>query len=197
MVAVGDLDATASMTSSSSTGRQGPRPIFSPNRNTYKYTATTQDRPVMGMTGLEVDMAFGGRRWCPRLDGDNKAEVCVRLPPTPHAGGNLPSGKTGSCSMPGTWRSMTAPPAGDRQGAWIELDKPESGGPQRNRASRHMLRWPIWTARRPPCWPSAHLWVMKVDAYVSRTRSSARSGAGPTSARRSSTTVRPAHRQDR
>jgi len=150
-------------------GRTGP------NRGAYKYDG------VNGKTGQfmwRIDLGWNvdmGIWWTPMvvrdLDGDNKAEVCVRT--SSYAATEdqmLPSGKTGFLLDAPEFLAVYDGATGkeiDRV-PWIELGKVQDWGDNTgNRASRHMMGVAYLDGKTPAVLAVRGIYgMMKMDAYV-------------------------------
>ena len=176
MVGVGDLDGDGVYDfvvkhpgGGKDPGRTGP------NRGAYKYDGYN------GKTGQfmwRIDLGWNvdmGIWWTPMvvrdLDGDNKAEVCVRT--SSYAATEeemLASGKTGFLLDAPEFLAVYDGATGkeiDRV-PWIELGKVQDWGDNTgNRASRHMMGVAYLDGKTPAVLAVRGIYgMMKVDAYV-------------------------------
>lgn len=176
MVGIGDLDGDGVYDfvvkhpgGGKDPGRTGP------NRGAYKYDGYN------GKTGQfmwRIDLGWNvdmGIWWTPMvvrdLDGDNKAEVCVRT--SSYAATEdqmLPSGKTGFLLDAPEFLAVYDGATGkeiDRV-PWIELGKVQDWGDNTgNRASRHMMGVAYLDGKTPAVLAVRGIYgMMKMDAYV-------------------------------
>lgn len=151
----------------------------SPNRGSYKYDGYD------GKTGeflWRIDLGWNvdmGIWWTPMvvrdLDGDNRAEVCVRASTyaaTPQE--MLPSGKTGFLLDAPEYLAVYDGATGQEidRVPWIELGKVQDWGDNTgNRASRHMLAVACLDGKTPAVLAVRGTYgVMKIDAYMLENR---------------------------
>ena len=146
-----------------------------PNRGSYKYDGYD------GMTGQfmwRIDLGWNvdmGIWWTPMvvrdLDGDNKAEVCVRTAPYAATSDDMfPSGKTGFILEGPEYLAVYDGQTGkeiDRVD-WIERGKVQDWGDNTgNRASRHMMGVACLDGKTPAVLAVRGIYgMMKVDAWV-------------------------------
>jgi hypothetical protein len=180
MVAIGDLDADGVYDfvvkhpgGGKDPGRMGP------NRGSYKYdgyNGKTGEFMWRIDLGWNVDM---GIWWTPMivrdLDGDNKAEVCVRT--SDYAATQdemLPSGQTGFLLDAPEYLAVYSGETGELidKAPWIELGKVQDWGDNTgNRASRHMMGVAYLDGKTPAVFAVRGTYgMMKVDAYVLENR---------------------------
>lgn len=176
MVAIGDLDGDGQydFVVKHPAGGKDPGRI-SPNRGSYKYDAYN------GKTGQfmwRIDLGWNvdmGIWWTPMvvrdLDGDNKAEVCVRG--STYAATEedmLASGKKGFLLDAPEFLIVYDGATGQEidRAPWIELGRPRDWGDYTgNRASRHMLAVAYLDGKTPAILAIRGTYgLMKVDAYV-------------------------------
>ncbi len=180
MVAVGDLDGDGAYDFVVKHPAQGKDPgRREPNRGSYKYDAYN------GKTGAflwRIDLGWNvdmGIWWTPMvvrdLDGDNKAEVCVRE--SDYAASEqdmLPGGRTGFLLDAPEYLAVYDGETGARidRVPWIELGRVQDWGDTTgNRASRHMLAVAYLDGRTPAVLAVRGTYGrMKVDAYVLKGR---------------------------
>jgi hypothetical protein len=146
-----------------------------PNRGSYKYDGYN------GKTGefmWRIDMGWNvdmGIWWTPMvvrdLDGDNKAEVCLRT--STYAATQeemLPSGKTGFLIDAPEYLAVYDGQTGKEidKVDWIELGKVQNWGDNTgNRASRHMMGVAYLDGKTPAVLAIRGIYgMMKIDAYV-------------------------------
>jgi rhamnogalacturonan endolyase len=176
MVAIGDLDGdgTYDFVVKHPGGGKDPGRV-GPNRGSYKYDGyngkTGQFMWRINL-GFNVDM---GIWWTPMvvrdLDGDGKAEVCVRT--STYAATQeemLPSGKTGFLLDAPEFLAVYDGSTGQEidRAPWIELGQVQDWGDNTgNRASRHMLAVAYLDGKTPAILAVRGTYGrMKVDAYV-------------------------------
>ncbi len=150
-------------------GRTGP------NRGSYKYdgyNGKTGEFMWRIDLGWNVDM---GIWWTPMvvrdLDGDNKAEVCLRT--STYAATQeemLPSGKTGFLIDAPEYLAVYDGQTGKEidKVDWIELSRVQDWGDRTgNRASRHMMGVAYLDGKTPAVLAIRGIYgLMKIDAYV-------------------------------
>jgi len=180
MVGIGDLDGDGTydfVVKHPGFGKDPGR--VSPNRGSYKYDAYN------GKTGAfmwRIDLGWNvdmGIWWTPMivrdLDGDNKAEVCVRG--STYAATQeqmLPSGRQGFLLDAPEFLIVYDGSTGQEidRTPWIELGQPRDWGDYTgNRASRHMLAVAYLDGKTPAVLAVRGTYgLMKVDAYVLKDR---------------------------
>jgi len=176
MVAVGDLDGDGVYDFVVKHPGQGKDPgRTGPNIGSYKYDGYN------GRTGeflWRIDLGWNvdmGIWWTPMvvrdLDGDNKAEVCVRT--SEYAATQedmLPSGRAGFLIDAPEYLSVYNGETGELidRTPWIELGRVQDWGDNTgNRASRHMLGVAYLDGKTPAVLAVRGTYgMMKVDAYV-------------------------------
>ncbi|MDH7599690.1 MAG: rhamnogalacturonan lyase [Sedimentisphaerales bacterium] len=176
MVGIGDLDGDGTydfVVKHPGFGKDPGR--VSPNRGSYKYDAYN------GKTGRfmwRIDLGWNvdmGIWWTPMvirdLDGDNKAEVCVRGSVyAATAEQMLPSGRKGFLLDAPEFLIVYDGQTGREldRAPWIELGQPRDWGDYTgNRASRHMLGVAYLDGKTPAVLALRGTYgLMKVDAYV-------------------------------
>ena len=176
MVAVGDLDGDSVYDFVVKHPRGGKDPgRVGPNRGSYKYDGYN------GKTGAfmwRIDLGWNvdmGIWWTPMavrdLDGDGKAEVCVRTADYAATEEDmLPSGKTGFLTDANDYLAVYDGATGaeiDRV-PWIELGQVQDWGDNTgNRASRHMMAVAYLDGKTPAILAVRGIYgMMKIDAYV-------------------------------
>ena len=180
MVAVGDLDGDGVYDFVVKHPGQGKDPgRTGPNTGSYKYDGYN------GKTGeflWRIDLGWNvdmGIWWTPMivrdLDGDNKAEVCVRT--SDYAATQedmLPSGRTGFLLDAPEYLAVYNGETGELidRTPWIELGKVQDWGDNTgNRASRHMMGVAYLDGKTPAVLAVRGTYgMMKVDAYVLENR---------------------------
>jgi rhamnogalacturonan endolyase len=176
MVAVGDLDGDGVYDFVVKHPGQGKDPgRTGPNIGSYKYDGYN------GRTGeflWRIDLGWNvdmGIWWTPMvvrdLDGDNKAEVCVRT--SDYAATQedmLPSGRTGFLLDAPEYLAVYSGETGELidRAPWIELGRVQDWGDNTgNRASRHMLAAAYLDGKTPAVLAVRGTYgMMKIDAYV-------------------------------
>lgn len=176
MVGIGDLDGDGVYDFVVKHPRGGKDPgRRGPNRGSYKYdgyNGKTGESLWRIDLGWNVDM---GIWWTPMvvrdLDGDNKAEVCVRT--SDYAATEedmLPSGRDGFLLDAPEYLAVYDGQTGELidKVDWIELGKVQDWGDNTgNRASRHMLAVAYLDGKTPAVLAVRGIYGrMKVDAYV-------------------------------
>jgi rhamnogalacturonan endolyase len=175
-VGIGDLDGdgTYDFVVKHPGGGKDPGRV-GPNRGAYKYdgyNGKTGEFMWRIDLGWNVDM---GIWWTPMivrdLDGDGKAEVCVRT--SSYAGTQdemLPSGRTGFLTDAPEYLAVYDGATGNKidQVPWIELGKVEDWGDHTgNRASRHMMGVAYLDGKTPSVLAfRGQYGLMKVDAWM-------------------------------
>jgi rhamnogalacturonan endolyase len=146
-----------------------------PNRGSYKYdgyNGKTGEFMWRIDLGWNVDM---GIWWTPMvvrdLDGDNKAEVCVRTAPyAANADEMFPSGKTGFIMEGPEYLAVYDGETGKEidKVDWIERGKVQDWADNTgNRASRHMMGVAYLDGKTPAVLAVRGIYgLMKVDAWV-------------------------------
>lgn len=150
-----------------------------PNRGSYKYDgydgATGQFLWRIDL-GWNVDM---GIWWTPMvvrdLDGDNKAEVCVRTAPYAASADEMyPSGRTGFIMEGPEYLAVYDGATGAEVDKvdWIERGKVEDWGDNTgNRSCRHMMGVAYLDGRTPAVLAVRGIYgMMKIDAWVLKDR---------------------------
>jgi rhamnogalacturonan endolyase len=180
MVAVGDLDGDGVYDFVVKHPGQGKDPgRIGPNFGSYKYdgyNGRTGEFMWRIDLGWNVDM---GIWWTPMvvrdLDGDNKAEVCVRT--SDYAATQqdmLPSGRTGFLLDAPEYLAVYNGETGELvdRAPWIELGKVQDWGDNTgNRASRHMLGVAYLDGITPSVLVVRGTYgMMKIDAWVLENR---------------------------
>jgi len=180
MVAVGDLDGDGVYDFVVKHPNQGKDPgRTGPNLGSYKYdgyNGRTGEYLWRIDLGWNVDM---GIWWTPMivrdLDGDNKAEVCVRT--SDYAATQedmLPSGRTGFLLDAPEYLAVYNGETGELidKTPWIELGRVQDWGDNTgNRASRHMMGVAYLDGKTPSVLAVRGTYgMMKVDAYVLENR---------------------------
>jgi hypothetical protein len=176
MVGIGDLDGDGVYDFVVKHPGRGKDPgRTGPNQGSFKYdgyNGKTGEFMWRIDLGWNVDM---GIWWTPMvvrdLDGDNKAEVCVRT--SDYAATQeemLPSGRTGFLLDAPEYLAVYDGRTGELidKVDWIELGKVEDWGDHSgNRASRHMLAVAYLDGKTPAVLAVRGTYgMMKVDAYV-------------------------------
>lgn len=149
------------------------------SRGTYKidgYNGSTGEFMWRIDLGWNVDM---GIWWTPMvvrdLDGDNKAEVCLRTKPYAAALEEaLPGARAGNALEGPEWLSVYDGQTGREidKGDWIELGKVQDWGDNTgNRASRHMMGVAYLDGKTPAVLVVRGTYgLMKVDAWTLENR---------------------------
>jgi len=177
MVGIADLngDSVYDFVVKHSTGRGKDPGRISPNSGAVKYDGYN------GKTGefmWRIDLGWNvdnGVWWTPMvvrdLDGDNKAEVCVRM--SDYAATRedmLPSGRTGFILDAPEYLAVYNGQTGELidRVDWIELGKVQDWGDNTgNRASRHMMAVAYLDGKTPAILAVRGIYgMMKIDAYV-------------------------------
>ena len=180
MVAVGDLDGDGVYDFVVKHPGQGKDPgRTGPNIGSYKYDGYN------GRTGeflWRIDLGWNvdmGIWWTPMvvrdLDGDNKAEVCVRISDYAATQDDmLPGGRTGFLLDAPEYLAVYNGETGALvdKAPWIELGSVQDWGDNTgNRASRHMLGVAYLDGKTPAVLAVRGTYgMMKVDAYVLENR---------------------------
>ncbi len=176
MVAVGDLDGdgTYDFVVKHPGGGKDPGRV-GPNSGAFKYDGYN------GRTGAflwRIDLGYNvdmGIWWTPMvvrdLDGDNKAEVCLRT--SSYAATRdemLPSGRTGFLLDAPEYLAVYDGATGKEidKVPWIELGQVQDWGDNTgNRASRHMMAVAYLDGKTPAVLAVRGIYgMMKIDAYV-------------------------------
>jgi rhamnogalacturonan endolyase len=149
------------------------------SRDTYKfdgYNGRTGDFMWRIDLGWNVDM---GIWWTPMvvrdLDGDNKAEVCLRTKPyAASLAEALPGARAGNALEGPEWLSVYDGATGQLvdQADWIELQSVQHWGDNTgNRASRHLMGIAYLDGKTPAVLAARGTYgVMKIDAWVLENR---------------------------
>jgi rhamnogalacturonan endolyase len=180
MVGVGDLDGDGVYDFVVKHPNQGKDPgRMGPNTGSYKYdgyNGRTGEFMWRIDLGWNVDM---GIWWTPMvvrdLDGDNKAEVCLRTSDyAPTREDMLESGRTGFLLDAPEYLAVYSGETGELidRASWIELGKVQDWGDNTgNRASRHMMAVAYLDGKTPAVLAVRGTYgMMKIDAYVLENR---------------------------
>ncbi len=180
IVGIGDLDGDGiyDFVVKHPAGGKDPGRV-SPNRGSYKYdgyNGATGEFMWRIDLGWNVDM---GIWWTPMvvrdLDGDNKAEICVRTAPYAATADEMyPSGKTGFVMEGPEYLAVYDGQTGEEidKVDWIERGKVQDWGDNTgNRACRHMMGVAYLDGKTPAVLAVRGIYgMMKIDAWVLKDR---------------------------